>query len=359
MTSTSPPPDYTGTGLVNLIAEIEGRLTNQAAPSPPLAEPGLLPATPGYVLVVFDGLGSNQLDHPQALELSESRVADLDAPFPSTTTVSLATIATGLTPAAHGLIGYQLHLPEIDIVANTIKWTTLWGEDFDFDHGALLPETTWERFSSKGIETVVVQPANFTDSPLSRAIYRGARFEGVETTEEWVEATIALSQPNRLVMAYLPHIDIAAHMTGQDSVEYSDSMKMASTMWSQLAARLDSGITLVGTADHGHVDIDADRQIQLPSSDHKGRVLYGDSRAMFIKGPPPETDLPATYRPFDQVQDLWGSGVVRNPERMPDGVLFADPGYAILHKFSDKRMIGHHGGLTVAERKIPLLVGPA
>jgi hypothetical protein len=315
-----------------------------------------LPERPGYVLAVFDGLGSLQLDHVDARDLVADRRIDLDAPFPSTTTVSLATIATGLTPAEHGLVGYQLHLPEIETVANTIKWTTLWGETFDFDHRGLLPTTTWERLGAGGVETVVVQPANFADSPLSRTVYRGARFEGVRTTDEWLEAVLTLASPGRLVMAYLPHVDIAAHMTGQDSAEYADALKMAASLWTQLASRLSSEITLVGTADHGHVDIAADHQIQMPTADQSGRVLYGDSRAMFIKGSAPESDLPATYWPYEEVIGLWGPGGVRHPDRMPDGVLFADPGYAILHRYSDKRMIGHHGGLTQQERLIPLLV---
>lgn len=347
------PPDYSGRGLVNLVAEIEARLGSDP-PCDRLDAP--LPEGDSWVLAVFDGLGSCQLDHPAAEPLRAARTTDLDAPFPSTTTVSLATMATGLPPSGHGLIGYQLYLPDADLVANTIKWTTLWGEPFGFDHEGFLPETMWERLARAGIESVVVQPANFAGSPLSRTLYRGARFEGVHTTGEWVEAVTGLARPRRLVVAYLPHVDIAAHMTGQNSTEYRDALSMVAGVWEQLRILLAPEIVLVGTSDHGHVDIPAERQVKLPKVDHRDRILYGDSRAMFIKGSAPTGEVPGTYVATADLDRYWGSGTHRHPDRLPDGVLFADPGYAILHRFSDTRMIGHHGGLTDEERLIPLLL---
>ena len=40
------------------------------------------------VLMLFDGLGAHQLEHPIAAGLRSARAATLDAPFPTTTTVS-------------------------------------------------------------------------------------------------------------------------------------------------------------------------------------------------------------------------------------------------------------------------------
>ena len=42
--------------------------------------------------------------------------------------------------------------------------------------------------------------------------------------------------------------------------------------------------------------------------------------------------------------------------RAPDGVLVAAPDQLLLHRFSDDRLVGNHGGLTDAERRVPLLV---
>ena len=140
-------PDYSGGSLVNLVAELEYRLIG-SSPSPPLHDnlAGLIPGVSTYVLFLFDGLGTLQLDHPAATPFVGSLKASLDSPFPATTTVSLATIATGLPPSQHGLLGYQLWIPEVEQVVNTIKWTTLWGKSVSFDTGKLLPEPNlWER----------------------------------------------------------------------------------------------------------------------------------------------------------------------------------------------------------------------
>ena len=54
----------------------------------------------------------------------------------------------------------------------------------------------------------------------------------------------------------------------------------------------------------------------------------------------------------------WGPGEAGRAvtDRMPDGVLLADEEALILHRFSDDRMIGNHGGLSNAEREVPLLL---
>ena len=120
-------PDYAGGSIVNLLAEIESRFGG-SAPNPRLHAylGNHVPVADGYVVIVFDGLGAHQVDSTSTPDLADAHTADLDAPFPATTTVALACIATGMTPRQHGLLGYQLWVPEVETVVNTIKWTTLW-----------------------------------------------------------------------------------------------------------------------------------------------------------------------------------------------------------------------------------------
>ena len=356
-------PDYTGGSLVNLIAELEGRL-GSVAPSPGLHRDlaDLIPQAQTYVLVVFDGLGDHQLDHPAAAELAAARVGAIDSPFPATTTVSLATVATGLAPSQHGLLGYQLWMPELDRVANTIKWTTLWGDPLEFDTTSLLPApNTWERLSAAGREPITVQPAAFDRSPLTKALYRGCRFEGIHSMSQWIDATVQLASiPGRLVVAYLPQVDFAAHVHGQSADEYGAALRTVALAWDQLTQRLGSTAAIVGTADHGHIDFDRSRQIRIPTADHQGRVFYGDGRAMFVKGEGASLagSLPATWFARRDMEAWWGPGPrhVAFEDRAPDGVLVADDDVFLLHRHADDRMIGNHGALTDFERRIPLIL---
>ena len=356
------PPDYRGGSLVNLMAELEQRLGG--TPLIPALHPRLaesIPEAETYVLVLFDGLGHNQLNH-EAAELRRDAVGRIDAPFPTTTTVSLATVATGLPPSQHGLLGYQLWMPEIGQVANTIKWTTLWGDRLDYDTAALLPAPNlWERLAGVGIEPITVQPGHFAGSPLSRALYRGCRYEPVFTIDEVTAATTDLARDeNRLIFTYVPHVDFAAHVYGQDSAEYVESLGTVSAIWEGIARRLPDHAVMVGTADHGHVDFGADLQVRIPKDLEQDRTFYGDSRVMFVRGDdsPAFAPMPATWIPAEDVIDWWGPAPHHEAfeERVPDAVLLADDDAVLLHSHSDKRLIGHHGGLTDAEREVPLLV---
>lgn len=357
------PPDYAGGSLINLMAELEARLGGQPL-MPRLHQPlaDVIPEAATYVLVLFDGLGTAQLDHPAAT-MSASCVGHIDAPFPTTTTVSLATVATGLPASQHGLLGYQLWMPEADQVVNTIKWTTLWGDPLDIETDGLLPgPNLWERLTAIGREPVTVQPGHFAGSPLSKALYRGCRYEPVFTVDEVVAATSDLAaEEGRLIFTYVPHVDYAAHVYGQASNEYEEALKLTSTIWERLTRRLPAGAVMVGTADHGHVDFAQSQQVRIPKELETDRSFYGDSRVMFVKGDesPAFAELPASWIPVSEIIDWWGPAPRHEAfdDRVPDGVLLADDDAVLLHSHSDKRLIGHHGGLMSAERVVPLLVG--
>jgi hypothetical protein len=357
------PPDYMGGSLVNLIAEIEWRMTGEAQ------HPGLhpelasqIPRGDSYVLVLFDGLGDHQLHHPAAASLLAARRGVIDAGWPTTTTVSMATVATGLTPAQHGLLGYQMWIPELDRVVNTIKWTTQWGEALEFDLDGFLPSPNlWERLVAHGVEPVTLQPWNFGDSPMSQMLYRGCRFEPWSDEDEAARIAAELAIPDRFVFFYIPHVDFAAHVGGQASEDYTEAISIAAAMWDRLVMNLPPGAVAIGTADHGHVDVPPERRLRIPESAHDDRHFGGDPRAPFVYGEfeTVATELGVAALPRDAMQHWWGPGV-RHPafaDRAPAGVLLPEPETVVFHKYGDERLIGQHGGLTDQERQIPLLVG--
>lgn len=356
-------PDYSGGSLVNLIAEFELRLAG-TAPNPGLHPElaAMIPEADTYLFVLFDGLGDHQLSHPAAAPLLADRVGVLDAGFPTTTTVSMATVATGLTPAEHGLLGYQLWVPETGHIVNTIKWTTQWGEALEHDLDSFLPAPNlWERLDAHGVEPITVQPWGFDDSPMSRTLYRGCRFEPWSDEDEAAEAAVQLAAvPGRFVFVYIPHIDFAAHVAGQDSEDYQEAMTIVARMWEQMTRKLPDHVVAVATADHGHIDVPQDRQIRIPNPAHDGRRFGGDARVCFVYGDTESlaAELGVDWLPRAEMEHWWGPGVhhLAFDERAPDGILLPEPGSVVLHKHSDDRLIGQHGGLTDAERLIPLLV---
>lgn len=358
-------PAYAGNNLVNLVAELERCLTGQSPTKglrPDLA--ALIPAARNYLLVVFDGLGADQLAHPNASAMLGSRLAILEAPFPTTTTVGLSSICTGLTPLQHGVVGYRQWMPDLQKVVSLLRWTDLSGQHVRYDTGSFLPAPNlWERLSSRQARGVIVQPSAFLDTPLTRMLYRGAAMRGYRSPSEVDPAYLFSGSKRTLAMVYYHEVDVAAHESGQPSESYDLAMSGADQLWARLADRLPRDTVMVGTSDHGHCDIPEEGKFILEKTDTEGLRWWGDSRALMLSGPADRIGALAEKTSSRmipaQILRTWLGRGQPHPDldaRMPDVMLLARDNTAIFPKGMDTRKIGHHGGLTPAEAQIPLLV---
>lgn len=353
-----------GHRLVDLMRELELRLTGASVGSGLAPEiSSAIPESESYVLALFDGLGHHQLAHPAARTLRESSVARLSAPFPTTTTVSMATVATAMEPAEHGMISHYMWLAELDAVVNVLKWMTPAGVHTDHDTEDFLPAPNlWERLKGAGIEPITVQPGDFATTPLTRLLYRGCRFEGVYSVEEAVAATVDLAaEPGRLVFTYFPQVDFAAHVWGQRSREYESAVRLVDGAWSQIVARCAAPV--IGTADHGHLDYGPGDKMLIRDPAYKPLTFFGDPRSLFVRGEQRLIDRVAEECSTTAVRVGSDAGVwsgrrhQRLADRLPDAILMAPPGRVLLPRGFDKRLTGYHGGLAAEEVGIPLLVG--
>lgn len=375
MNGTADPraPDYTGGSLVNLAAELERRLAG-SSPTPGLHDrlAGRIPEAPTYILFMIDGLGVHQLDHPAAAGLADSLQGVLDAPFPTTTTVSLASVATALPPGRHGLIGHFVLLAGHPVPVNSLRWVDAAGRKMDGRAAGFLPgPNLWERLRAAGVEPISVQSAAYADTPLTKALYRGCRFEGAATLDHFVTAASELAEaPGRLIFAYYPEVDMAAHMHGTNSPEYAGALAAAAFLWEGIGARLPSGAVMVGFADHGVIAASERGKHRIHRRDAPGLTLYGDPRALYVRGPAEQIEqlaagLPAAWHPRERLERLWGTPEAGGgrmpigppaPVVKPAGALLARDRCVLLPGHMDKRMVGYHGGLTPEELEIPLLI---
>ncbi|HUO46315.1 MAG TPA: alkaline phosphatase family protein, partial [Acidimicrobiia bacterium] len=352
--------------LVNLVGELELRLTGSSAAAP-LPEPlgAFIPQAASYLMVLFDGLGDRQLAYPAAQGLAESRIGELRAPFPTTTTVSLATVASGQPVSTHGWLAHLMWFPELNRVVNTLKWVDLGGAGVNFDTSHMLPNPNlWERLGMAGVEAITVQPTEFAATPLTAALYRGAQYEGYQTAEDFVARSLAaVAVPGRLVFAYWPPIDFAAHVFGLSSPEYEATLWEAAALWRSLKSGMPPNATMIATADHGMVDVPAVGKYLIRDESMRMLDFWGDSRALMIRGSRRlinrlREESGAELMEAEEVMSLFG-GAPHHPQleyRRPDAVLLAPPNSVLLPPGFDKRLLGYHGGLTEEETAIPLLV---
>jgi hypothetical protein len=100
-----PAPRYGTASVADLLPEVLATFAGDGPRWLPLPT-----GTRGVEVLVIDGLGRANLDRHRHLAptLAAAPGPTIDAPFPSTTAVSLTSIGTGLAPGEHGLTGYSV-----------------------------------------------------------------------------------------------------------------------------------------------------------------------------------------------------------------------------------------------------------
>jgi predicted AlkP superfamily pyrophosphatase or phosphodiesterase len=117
-------PDYSGSGLVNLLASIVDACGGRPlhAPLKELRAAELREAR-NVVLFIIDGLGDGFLRrHGAGGELARRRRAAISSVFPPTTASAITTTYTGRTPLEHGLTGWFTYFGEAGCVAAALPF---------------------------------------------------------------------------------------------------------------------------------------------------------------------------------------------------------------------------------------------
>ena len=361
----NPVPSYDGTNLANLAAELEIRLTGRSPTRglrPELAQ--LIPHTRNYLLLIIDGLGDHQLAHPAAANLRRHRRAALCAPFPTTTSVGLSSVATALPPMQHGVIGYTQWMPTLRTVVNMLEWTDMaTGQPIDPDPTIFHPSPNLaERLKASGVRTVIFQPSELLDSPLSNMACRGAERHGYSSLSD-IRASALFDAGNRtLAVVYMTAVDTAAHAYGQRSEAYSTALSQTGQAWEHFSRSLPRDTTFIGSADHGHCDIPPDGKIHLDENLTDNMQCWGDGRVLMFSGPLERIHriVRQTNARFVSAEQLhqWLGGGPPHPAltEFPTAALLAPAGTVILPQDLPSTNVGHHGGITPQELLIPLLV---
>ncbi|MDE0168847.1 MAG: alkaline phosphatase family protein [bacterium] len=360
-----PTPSYDGVNLANLAAELEVRLTGRSPTQglrPELAD--LIPHTRNYLLLIIDGLGDQQLAHPAAATLRQHRRAALTAPFPTTTSVGLSSVTTALAPMQHGVIGYTQWMPTLRTVVNMLEWVDMaTGQAIDLDPVGFHPSPNLpERLSAAGVRTMIFQPTELLDTPVSNMLCRGAERHGYSSPFDIRPPALSSDGNRTLTVVYTAPVDTAAHAYRQRSQAYSTALSQTGQVWEHFRRSLPLDTTLIGSADHGHCDIPPDRKMYLDENLANGLQWWGDGRLLMFRGPlePVHGIARRTGAQFVSAEQLrrWLGGGPPHPAltEFPTAALLALPGTVIFPQYLPSPYVGHHGGITPHELLIPLLV---
>ena len=330
-------------------------------------------------VVLVDGMGRHLLpelaaDAPllaSVLSGSTGRLDELACTFPSTTPTSLASLCTGVAPGEHGILGFNLKLPDSDRVLNHIRWRD------DPSPTQWQPVPTWfERMQQAGVGARAVLPAPFAGSGLTEAAYRGARFVAAKTDDDYAQLVLdQLRAAPGLVYAYTAVLDTAAHSFGIGSPEWQAAGAYVDALLTRLVEALPPDAALLITADHGGLNVPRHSRIDLDADSRLSagvRVVAGEPRVRYLHTEPGSaSDVIAAWsellngrvevRSRDDAVAAGLFGKVR-PEhlaRIGDVVVTCLGDTAVLASAHEApewaQLVGFHGSTTPAEMAIPLI----
>lgn len=331
-----------------------------------------LPKLKSAVVVLIDGLGTHNLEtrigHANALGalLKSQPKSSIRCEFPSTTVVSLAGFATGERSGLHGLVGYNVANQDQTGLVNLL---TGWEQTSQAVREWKSLATISERFKSSSVQVHVVSQEGYRHSGFTMLTMPEALYHGEDDMEARVlKAHQLASKPGNLVYLYIPELDQIGHMHGSQSATWSQVLE---TVDAALAPLLSSEhVAVLVTADHGMVDVPIENQIHLETLSCLQGVDFlagGDTRSAYIYTNSDVCDAIQQELGDDvwvvRWYDLVEAGYVLQPQvldhRHPSIVVLAKKNVTLYDRRICKprslQMLGHHGSITDAEMRVPLL----
>ncbi|MFC7302714.1 alkaline phosphatase family protein [Streptomyces monticola] len=380
---SAPVPAY-GTGsLADLLPTLVAGMGVQV-PGSEAVIPELLPADRNCVFLI-DGLGWEQLlAHPDEAPFLTSLISSsrggtgrpLTVGFPATTATSLASVGTGLPPAAHGLPGYTVRNPETGALMNQLRWNP-WTPP----HSWQPYPTVFQIAAEAGVHTAQVSSPAFATTPLTQVALSGGTFHGRLSGEERMDlAAEQLAAGERsLVYTYYSEVDGKGHRFGVDSDPWRGQLMYVDRLVQRLAEQLPPRTALYVTADHGMIDIPFDEQHRIDfDEDWELRagvaLLGGEGRARHVYAVPgAEHDVLTCWREVLGEQfwvasreEALAAGWFGKPGacdervygRLGDVIAAARDDVLIIaseREPKESAMVGNHGSMTAVEQLVPLL----
>lgn len=252
------------------------------------------------VSFILDGLGYLKLE-----ELAEKGLVDLSrfdiripltSVFPPTTTTSLTSLSTGVSPVVHGILGYKLFLREVGAVVNMIKLSTPGAPDGSIKNVGVELEkfvsvpTIYERLREKGVKSYLFLPKYIVNSGLSGILYRGVEeiVAFISLSDLFVLLKKALRLPGRVLLGvYWPVTDTLAHLYGPESEPFSLEVSWFFRAMEENFLGQGAGVPVLVTADHGFVEVDPQKDLidVKASPELMGSIIFqpvGDLRAGYF-----------------------------------------------------------------------------
>lgn len=377
-------PDYRHDNLVNLMASLVTGLGGLSGGYPPLASlpPAMVAAASHVVLLILDGVGYDYLRQHGTL-LNRYLHGRLGSVFPTSTAPAISSLLTGVAPQQHAITGWFMHFKELGTVAVSLPFQPRWGRvPFRavspaalLGHGAIFDN----RLEAHGYHLL---PQRLMDSAYSRVLAGTAERVGYRGLADYFASLARLVRHSRkraFVYAYWPGFDTLAHHHGVGSRTARRHLRaLERGIADLLTALAGSGTLLLVTADHGFIDSGPAFTTHLQQhpelADCLALPLCGEPRVAYCYVRPGRTarferyvrerlaNCVALYPSEQLLADGWfgmGEADPRLADRIGDYILITHDRQILKDVLPTEKPwqeIGVHGGVSDAERYVPLLL---
>ena len=383
-------PDYKGGSIVNLMASIIAARggTTSLYPALALLEPYPLSNVTNLILIVIDGLGYAYLNRKGSQSaLRRHLKGRITSVFPSTTASAITTFLTGTAPQQHALTGWFVYFQELDRIAAVLPFTDRHGgtklTDAGIDAAGLFNHVPI--FNRIATPSYVVVPNRIAFSEFNVTHSGNATIRPYPSFSKFYGTIGRIAHESdqpKYIYAYWPGFDRIAHEHGVDSKASTAHLAELDAAFDHFLTQLKgTNSTVIVTADHGMIDSNTKSLTELDEQSELVKMLAqplcGERRAAYCYVNESQRNNFEAYiaehlsnrawlfKSEDLIaQGLFGRGQpnLHLRKRIGDYTLIMKENYTIKdwlpgeHRY---RHIGTHGGMSLEEMYVPLIVASA
>jgi predicted AlkP superfamily pyrophosphatase or phosphodiesterase len=379
-------PDYSGNSIVNLMSSIaKSRGSDSIYPELRNLRSEKLKDSRNIILLVIDGLGYNYLKDKKTL-LNDYMTSSMDSVFLPTTACAITTFMTGVCPNQHANTGWYMLLKEFGVLSAILPFVPRYGgyqfSEFGLDIKKIFPENNF--FKNLRNNSYIIQPDYLINTDFNRHMTKGAKkiYYKAQNLDDFFKKTLKAidsGKQKKYVYSYWPEFDKICHIHGVNSKKSNKHFFEIENKLMFLFRKLKgTDTTLIITADHGFINTPIKDIIYLDDHPRLKECLTlplsGEGRVAYCYVHPRKAkDFEAYVRKHlskycycIKSEELINKGYYGlfkpNPklyDRVGDYVLVFKENYIIKDYIGipkKKEHIGHHGGNSIDEMLVPLIV---
>lgn len=381
-------PNYKDGSIVNLMSSIAGAFggETQYHPLKGLDEKKLAGKT--IVLIVLDGLGYDfLLRYGKKGFLFNNLKGKMTSVFPSTTASAITTFSTGLAPQEHALTGWFMYLQEIKKVTAVLPFVPR-GKKKPIKINSRKAKEIYNFrsfFEEINVPSYAINKKGDANSPYNGVISKGSRqivYESLAGFFKEIKKTVSKNKKRKYIYAYWGGLDSICHRKGTSSRDAINHFEKLDRGVKSLCDSLKkNNAVAVITADHGLIDTkEKGRMIRLENypefTSFLKLPLCGEPRVAYCYVKKSKSKQFEKYIENNFGKMCWlfkseelikknsfglGKPNKNLARRIGNYVLIMKKNYAIKDYVSgeeQKIFIGNHGGVSVEEMFVPLIVLP-